>query len=112
MALGGVLKIPDVRMLAVALEGIENTFKCGEKHYKDENGINMFTTLFEQLGLLDDLENLQTHTNHNIYTQSLKIIENYFSAEGDEDPLMNAIDQNLANGHTQNPTVGGGLFEL
>lgn len=57
-ALGGVLKIQDVRMLAVALEGIENTLKCGEKHYKDANGENMFTEIFEQLGLLDDLENL------------------------------------------------------
>jgi hypothetical protein len=57
-ALGGVLKIPDVRMLAVALEGIENTLKCGEEHYKDANGENMFTVIFEQLGLLDDLENL------------------------------------------------------
>jgi hypothetical protein len=45
-------------MLAVALEGIENTLKCGEKHYKDENGLNMFATLFEQLGLIDDLEEL------------------------------------------------------
>mgnify|MGYP001415994236 FL=1 len=45
-------------MLAVALEGIENTLKCGEKHYKDANGENMFTVIFEQLGLLDDLENL------------------------------------------------------
>ncbi len=57
-ALGGVLKIPDVRMLAVALEGIENTLKCGEKHYKDQHGENMFTVIFEQSGLLDDLENL------------------------------------------------------
>lgn len=47
-ALGGVLKIPDVRMLAVALEGIENTLKCGEKHYKDATtGENMFTVIFE-----------------------------------------------------------------
>jgi len=28
-ALGQVLKVNDVRMLAVALEGLENTLKCG-----------------------------------------------------------------------------------
>jgi len=31
-ALGEVLKINDVRMLAVALEGLENTLSCGQKH--------------------------------------------------------------------------------
>jgi hypothetical protein len=57
VALGGVLKIPDVRMLAVALEGLENTLKCGNEHFND-NGDNIFAMSLEQHGLLDDLENL------------------------------------------------------
>jgi hypothetical protein len=31
-ALGGVLQINDVRMLAVTLEGLDNTFQSGQKH--------------------------------------------------------------------------------
>jgi hypothetical protein len=38
-ALGTILKIQDVRMLAVALEGLENILKCGEKHFS-QNGEN------------------------------------------------------------------------
>jgi len=34
-------------MLAVALEGLENTLACGEKHFKDNDGNNYFTILFE-----------------------------------------------------------------
>lgn len=80
-ALGGVLQINDVRMLAVTLEGLENTLACGQKHYLNEDGENIFTIILEQQGCLDDLENLQTHANHNIYTQALKIIDKYFSSE-------------------------------
>jgi len=58
LALSSILKVNDVRMLAVALEGLENTLNCGEKHFKDENGDNYFTILMEQNGCLDDLENL------------------------------------------------------
>jgi hypothetical protein len=45
-------------MLAVALEGLENTLTCGEKNFRDENGDNYFTILMEQNGCLDDLESL------------------------------------------------------
>ena len=58
-ALGLTLKVKDVRMLAVALEGLENVLKCGEEFYKNQNGDNEFALVFEQLGFIDDLENLQ-----------------------------------------------------
>ena len=45
-------------MLAVALEGLENTLKCGEMNFKDSEGQNQFAIILEQNGLLDDLENL------------------------------------------------------
>jgi hypothetical protein len=57
-ALGSVLQVKDVRMLAVALEGLDNTLHCGAQHYKSEEGENEFAILMEQDGLLDDLENL------------------------------------------------------
>jgi importin subunit alpha-1 len=58
-ALGSVLAVKDVRMLAVALEGLDNTLNCGAQNYKNEEGENEFAILMEQDGLLDDLENLQ-----------------------------------------------------
>ena len=46
-ALGGVLQINDVRMLAVSLEGLENILSCGEKHYINDDGENVYTIIFE-----------------------------------------------------------------
>ena len=45
----------------------------------------------ENENCLDDLENLQTHQNHEIYEQSVKIIEKYFGQDED-DPLINALN--------------------
>jgi len=45
-ALGSVLTIKDVRMLAVALEGLENILACGEKNFK-QNDENPFTVVTE-----------------------------------------------------------------
>ena len=92
-ALGGILKHQEVKMLAVALEGLENVLSCGQKHYLDENGENTFSILMEQEGALDDLENLQTHPNHTIYQSALKIIDKFFNEEDQGDPLMSAINQ-------------------
>ncbi len=45
-------------MLAVALEGLENVLACGEKNYKNQQDENQFALTFEEMGFLDDLENL------------------------------------------------------
>lgn len=108
-ALGSILKINDARMLAVALEGLQNTLECGEKNFKNANGENYFTLLMEEEGCLDALEELQTHPNHNIYTQSLKIIDTYFSDETEQDPLLQALN-NATPGNA--PASSKGLFEL
>jgi hypothetical protein len=57
-ALGGMLKVNDVRMLAVALEGLDNVLACGQAHFLTENQENKFAIVVEELGCLDDLENL------------------------------------------------------
>lgn len=100
-ALGQVLKLNDVRMLAVALEGIDNTLKNGQEFHRNEQGENKFTIVFEQEGCLDDLENLQTHPNHTIYQQALKIIDKYFPSDED-DPIVNMIN-NAQQNRTDDP---------
>lgn len=55
-SLGSVLKQKDVRMLAVALEGLENTLTNGAKNHRDDNNENIFALIFDQEGFLDDLE--------------------------------------------------------
>ena len=70
------------RILAVALEGIENVLKAGGEHVK-VSGSNQFATILEQEGGLDKLEPLQMHPNHQIYERALKILEDYFTEEND-----------------------------
>ena len=79
-------------MLAVALEGLDNTLLCGEKNFVNDEGDNHFTILMEQEGCLDDLEELQQHPNHNIYESALKIIDKYFQDEQVDDPLIQALN--------------------
>ena len=55
-ALGEMFKCKDVRMLAVALEGIENILACGQNNFINTDGENQFAIDMEQAGCLDDLE--------------------------------------------------------
>jgi len=89
-ALGLTLKVKDVRMLAVAMEGLENVLECGENNFKNEKGDNQFVLVFEQLGFIDDLEMLQEHKNHSIYKTALKLIDKYFPEE-EEDGLIKEL---------------------
>jgi importin subunit alpha-1 len=57
-ALGHILTTNDVRNLAVALEGLENTLTCGEKNFVNQDGENHFAIVLEQEGVLDHLEQL------------------------------------------------------
>jgi importin subunit alpha-1 len=63
VALCSVLTIKEPRILAVALEGIENVLKAGAQHFM-VNGENMFALRLEQEGGCDKLEPLQMHPNH------------------------------------------------
>lgn len=46
-ALGSILTVKDVRMLAVALEGLDNTLECGSNNFRNEQGENEFSILME-----------------------------------------------------------------
>eukprot|EP00871_Galdieria_phlegrea_P005128 jgi/Galph1/5616/GphlegSOOS_G4268.1 len=72
-----LLTVSDSRIVTVALEGIENILRAGEK--LAANGVNYYALLVEEAEGVDKIENLQTHVNHDIYTKALKILETYFS---------------------------------
>jgi len=52
-----VLSFKEPRILAVALEGIENVLKCGKENFM-QNGDNQFALMLEQEGGIDKLEAL------------------------------------------------------
>ena len=48
----------DVRSIIVALQGIENILRVGEKYFLDKNGENLFANEVERCGGLDSLEEI------------------------------------------------------
>jgi len=100
-----LLTITDARIILVALEGVENILKVGEKEAKD-TGINEFATIIEECHGIDKLELLQNHQNHEIYEKAVNILETYFAAE-EEDPTV-VPQATPSSFHFGTGTGGGG----
>lgn len=79
-----MLTVKEPRILLVSLEGLTNILRCGAKHYSS-SGENAFALILDREGVLDHLEELQQHPNHQIYERSMKILEEFFQADNDED---------------------------
>jgi len=89
----------------VALEGLENLLKVGEKDSK-ENGTNEYVLLIEEHRGVDYIEQLQNHPNNEIYDKAVNILETYFAAEEEDQntaPVVNTTTQ-----HFSFDTVDGG----
>jgi hypothetical protein len=54
----------EARILAVALEGLDNILKSGQEHYLKHGEENKFSLVLENEGGLELIEQLQLHPNH------------------------------------------------
>ena len=72
-----LLHKPDVRIISVALEGIENILKCGQRNL-NADGINPFVAVVEMAQGVDRIGNLQRHENYKMYYMAVKILKSYF----------------------------------
>eukprot|EP00775_Hariotina_reticulata_P002748 gene2748-3042_t len=126
-----LLTVPDVRIVTVALEGLENILKVGEqmKRLPGNNGSNPFAQLVEDADGLDKIEALQEHQNEDLYEKAVSILETYFECEeGDDQNLApqlagnqyafaaapaaqaGGFNFNDAAGGPQQPNASGGSF--
>jgi HEAT repeat protein len=81
-----LLEVAEVKIITVALEGLENILKTGELAAKDRpDGMNEHATFIVEAEGLEKIENLQRHDNHDIYEKAIKILELYFEVEDEED---------------------------
>lgn len=96
----------DPKMIMVAMEGIENILKVGKKVGGELN--RNFTEQVEECQGLDLLEQLQVHENEEIYDKAVKIIQNHFETEEEEDmtitPAVAPGQQEFAFGTQNAPT--------
>jgi importin subunit alpha-6/7 len=92
-----LLTCPEVRIISVAMEGLENILKVGEQMAKAPGGagVNPYASLIEDAEGLDKIEKLQDHTNEDIYEKAQNLLTNYFDLEEEE-------GENLAPQHGQN----------
>ncbi len=80
------LKMQEARILAVALEGLENILRSGQEYCVKHGQENRFALVLENEGGIELIEQLQMHPNHQIYNRALKILEEFYQEE--EDDLM------------------------
>ncbi|XP_011498613.1 PREDICTED: importin subunit alpha-7 [Ceratosolen solmsi marchali] len=90
-----LLTVMDAKIIQVALNGLDNILRLGERDLDRNNGINPYCVLIEQCFGLDKIEFLQSHQNLEIYQKAFDIIERYFSSEEDTRiaPAVNAQEQ-------------------
>lgn len=111
-----LLGVGDVRIVTVALEGLENILKIGEqmKAAPGSDGQNPFSKLVEDAEGLDKIEQLQEHANEDLYEKAINILETYFDCEEGED--QNLAPQATAGGYAFGAPAGmaaqGGTFNF
>lgn len=81
-----LLGVHDARIVSVALEGLENILRVGQKE-KDTSGaeFNDYARAIEAVGGLDRIEALQQHSNQEVYEKAVRILEVFFMADDEEE---------------------------
>jgi importin subunit alpha-2 len=102
-----LLVVNDTRTIQVILDAIFNILKAAEK----AGQLEQVCLMVEEYEGLDKIESLQQHENDDIYQLSLKIIDNFFSDEDDEDnALAPSTSSNQFAPTAQNVPAGGFNF--
>lgn len=81
-----LLTVHDARIVSVALEGLENILRVGQKE-KDTSGaeFNEYARSIEAVAGLDKIEGLQQHSNQEVYEKAVRILEVFFLAHEEEE---------------------------
>eukprot|EP01083_Nonionella_stella_P206948 752256_1 len=111
-----LLNCPDVRIILVAMEGLENILRVGYEDSLKNNTNNIFADYVEEAGGIDKLEAVQTHANADVYEKAVQIVTEFFA--GDEDveneELAPQVDSmgGFQFGAQGGNTNGGGAFNF
>jgi hypothetical protein len=88
-----LLAVSDPRIVTIALEGLENILKIGDQDAKATGSHNMMATYIAEADGLNKIEDLQHHSNNDIYDKAIKLLETYFGVEEEEE--MPALAPNM-----------------
>lgn len=87
-----LLTVMDPKIIDVALNGLENILRVGERDAATRTGINYYAVLIEECYGLNKIEFLQSHQNVEIYQKAFDIIERYFGSEEEDTRVVPSID--------------------
>lgn len=79
-----LLSVNDTKIVTIALEGLENILKVDAEEAK-VTGVNQMATYIAEAEGLSKIEELQQHSNNDIYEKCIKILETYFGVEDEEE---------------------------
>ncbi|KAL7548225.1 hypothetical protein ACHAWF_016571 [Thalassiosira exigua] len=80
-----LLTVNDVKIVTIALEGLENILKVGEDESVSTGSHNQMSTYVAEAEGLNKIEELQQHSNNDIYEKCIKILETYFGVDEEEE---------------------------
>ena len=80
-----LLTVNDPKIVTIALEGLENILKVGEEESKATGHPNQMAIFVSEAEGLNKIEDLQQHSNNDIYEKCIKILESYFGVEEEEE---------------------------
>lgn len=83
----------DVKIIQVALNGLENILKLGEQLSRQTGAVNQYAVLLEECYGLDKIEFLQSHENIEIYQKAFGIIERYFGSDEDDPQVAPSVQE-------------------
>lgn len=106
-----LLSVNDPKIVMIALEGLENILKVGEEEAKISNAANQMAIYVSEAEGLNKIEELQRHTNNEIYEKSIKILETYFGVE-EEEEMANLAPQVEHGGQFTFGGGGGGMGDM
>jgi importin subunit alpha-1 len=78
----GLLVAHDIKVITVALEGLENILRVAQAT-GGANALEKFIDIISDCGGIALIENLQNHVNKSVYTRAVKLLEMFFSVEED-----------------------------
>lgn len=105
-----MLSYQDVKVINVALEGLDNILAAGQKFEDENDGVNIFAEYVDEAEGIEKIEHLQTHENEEIYKKAVKILETYFGVEEEEEGIPETTENSFSFGSNVHIPDGGFRF--
>uniref|UniRef100_K3WKY9 Importin subunit alpha n=1 Tax=Globisporangium ultimum (strain ATCC 200006 / CBS 805.95 / DAOM BR144) TaxID=431595 RepID=K3WKY9_GLOUD len=79
-----LLESPDIQVINVCLDALENILRLGEAE-RTIDGDNKMAIYIEEADGVEVIQNLQYHEEEELYEKALRIVRDYFDGDDDED---------------------------